>query len=331
VQQLQRHVFVDEPPAGMSHLVFRLFRFEWRVVESLLREGALAPLFELENGEDSRPRSRGGRMLLSLRGMTSPKFNASQLWPLLSKYLEDLEAAGEDPWVVADRMLAEHAISLRIDERLEAEYLSSLQLSEKPPQLLLVGRDGSGKRTLFDSLQRVFPILEGHTNLGGPGIRQLGLQVGRRRVILLDIAGSHASATASASRLRKAIQHFDMLAGAVYTAALDETVEPELVERDMQLLNVVGSRCAQGSVPFFLLLTKVDKAQQLLEQGELAAVDPSLEGAALDDVVQVARERLQGDYAATEFTLNCFDDEQLQLTFEALTDHLHSGRSSAAL
>lgn len=55
-------------------------------------------------------------------------------------------------------------------------FFARLQISEVPSQLLFVGREGTGKSTLFASLQRVFPVLEGHTNLGVSGIRQLGLQ-----------------------------------------------------------------------------------------------------------------------------------------------------------
>ena len=86
-------------------------------------------------------------------------------------------------------------------------------MSAQPLQILLVGREGSGKRTLFESLLRIFPSLEEHTNLQGAGLRTLGLQVGSVRLSLLDIAGSNHSALASASRLRKAIKHFDSLAG----------------------------------------------------------------------------------------------------------------------
>ena len=50
--------------------------------------------------------------------------------------------------------------------------------------------------------------------------------------------------------------------GAVYVAALDEVMQPELAEKDVALLNVVGSRCANASLPlpFFLMLTKADQA-----------------------------------------------------------------------
>lgn len=84
---------------------------------------------------------------------------------------------------------------------------------ERPHQILLVGRDGSGKQTLFEALQRVFPVISEHTRLDTTGLRQLALLIAGRAVSLIDLGSTAASATQNPSRLRKATMHFDGLAG----------------------------------------------------------------------------------------------------------------------
>lgn len=51
-----------------------------------------------------------------------------QLWEVLSKYITELETSGGSMWEIADQMLAEHEHSLRIDEELEEEYMTKLQV-----------------------------------------------------------------------------------------------------------------------------------------------------------------------------------------------------------
>uniref|UniRef100_A0A7S4HDE1 Uncharacterized protein n=1 Tax=Prymnesium polylepis TaxID=72548 RepID=A0A7S4HDE1_9EUKA len=134
VQALQRHCFGDEPPEGMTLAALRLFRFDWKIVESLLREGPLAALQEMDNALEEEAKSRGPstRMLLSLRGVSAPKLNAAQLWQILNDYLSEL-VKGDGTWGTVDKMLSEHAHSLKIDESLEAEQMQHLEVSNAPP------------------------------------------------------------------------------------------------------------------------------------------------------------------------------------------------------
>ena len=111
--------------------------------------------------EETRSRSKSARLLLSIRGAGgAPKFNAAQLWQMLSDYLIELEAEGQ-LWPVVDAMLSEHGHSLQIDETLEAEQMERLQARElvpvpphtttiavapslvSPPDRLLAGRSSS--------------------------------------------------------------------------------------------------------------------------------------------------------------------------------------------
>eukprot|EP00966_Prymnesium_polylepis_P026446 610249-Prymnesium_polylepis.1 len=80
-------------------------------------------------------------MLLSLRGVSAPKLNAAQLWQILNDYLSEL-VKGDGTWGTVDKMLSEHAHSLKIDESLEAEQMQHLEARAAPA--------GGGARTCVE-------------------------------------------------------------------------------------------------------------------------------------------------------------------------------------
>ena len=129
--------FGNSPVPGINENAMALFNFSWPVVEGLLRDGALAPLFQLEQdvaagalssrGDTSNSRqllsgrrtSASVKLLYALRGSSALKFSAAQLGPLLDEYFaEHLAQMGgqHDVWLLAERLLADRERSLQIDE-----------------------------------------------------------------------------------------------------------------------------------------------------------------------------------------------------------------------
>jgi hypothetical protein len=160
---------------------------------------------------ENRRSSRG--LLFSLRGgVGSPRFTASQLWSVLSSYLDDFARRGVDVGEYAESVLSEHARSIEIDEALRQDAIRRQEHEHNPPQLLLIGRSGCGKRTLFAECSSAFETVEAHTVMEG-GLQQLCLRVEGTPLKLLDLSRSHANAVSQPNRLRKALQHFDGIDG----------------------------------------------------------------------------------------------------------------------
>ena len=133
-------------------------------VEDLLREGVLAPLVGIHDAAEAQDK-KGLSKILGRGGL--PRFSAAQLWAMGQGQVAEM--AGEDTWAAAVTFVRERAASLDIDRMLQMEAGGPAARLE----ILLIGRAGSGKRSLLDALQRVYPAVPDQTNLDKPGLRQL--------------------------------------------------------------------------------------------------------------------------------------------------------------
>ena len=171
------------------------------------------------------------------------------------------------------------------------------------------------RRGVTLSLQRSCTVVEEHTNLRGGGLRQLCIEARSRRVLLLDLEGSHAQATSHPSRLRKAVSHFDKIGAVVYVAPLSDLADPELVQKGGALFAAMvrgtlparpasasASGPAQSAEPagplIFLLFTRADEIAAL-RTSDASANNAKLAEAADDGgVIDLARRGWLGGVGA---------------------------------
>ena len=118
-------------------------------------------------------------------------------------------------------------------------------------------------------------------------MRQLTVSVGGRQLSLVDIGGSHSTACTSSSRLRKATQHFDGVAGVLFVVSLESLASPVEAAHIATLIPVLAALCGtdcpgEPGVPgqprtLFLLISKMDLLPELLATGSLAETMPELQ------------------------------------------------------
>ena len=291
VQLLLRGIFAEQLPPSMTEDGASIFCFEWVVIEGLLRDGALAPLFELERGGGAAASGaaaapdvagagidgggdaggglqRRGSLRFALRGSSTHRFPATQLSHMLLGYIDQVSdgRGHEVVWANARHALDERARSLSIDASLEQEQQQQQRerggAGGTPATVLVVGREGAGKRSLLHALTYAFHTVGEHTNLDGSGLRQLCLVVdadstdelkpaahgagASRTLTLLDIGSSIGAAAAEPARLRKALRHFDALDGAVVVVALDQLCTPADAKLSAQLVATVCSHLGRS-------------------------------------------------------------------------------------
>lgn len=265
---------------------------------------------------------------------------------MLEEYLVDLErthpsklegAPPRDPWLFAHKVLLERARSHKIDFELEREA-ERLQLGGVPYQVLLVGRVGAGKREFLDAVQGSLPVVDAHTSLAGSGIRQLCVHACGRSVSLVDIGGSHSAAATNPASLRKATQHFDGIAGAIFQVALDALTSQEELALTAELLHVIA-KCLRKTgngggelphyAPLFILLNKMDLATSLLESEQLLEAIPELvqargEAELLNAVREACLSKLPSAAMASTYVypLSLRDPDAAKVAIEAVASQL---------
>lgn len=120
-QALQAHCFVDVLPAGLPTCAAPLLRFEWKLIDELLRESVLARLVQHEaEGKAAWAASHNKWLSAKIFG-ASPKFSVEQLLVATRQEVMLLACERGDPWQTATAALAERQRSLQIDVALQVE------------------------------------------------------------------------------------------------------------------------------------------------------------------------------------------------------------------